>query len=1152
MSLCSVVETDVGDFEAAPHAEAPQTKLFKSGSLLAGLERDKSTRDSPVYNWIRKRQGELQSHYEKLKGIVTPFDQADAQKWPQAHARLIQERIAERLRVYIPELKGEPEEVLRRFFDDDGPHGFWPQRATQSITGGQADDQSIALLELIESRHKCLLLVSQGGGGKSSNLGKLFYEAAQGRLRTGSQAWTPLLFPLQALTLDDKGRLNKSPLISIEETLLSQFLPGHPADWQDSSLWKNLSGTPNLLVLLEGLNEVDDTVRDNAEQLIGNIERMVRGLESSGINYRVVITVRQQEEAQPEGLTRRLQSSDWGRRFVSYNLQPLDLNEATHKVRRVLGNKAERLLNLLGDDGCELLTNPLLLRLMLDNAPKFDKEKSQDVGTITRSDLYDVAVERLLERDTSEQRLVGVLQNARVARQGLEILAAASLEGEELAVHSAHKPKRSGGGTYLSREAVPNLIARSVHKNKWGAAEWWRDLESRSGRPLTFAEVADALLRLNLLDAPEGTHVSFLHETFRDYLASGQLCQGSRETEEGLWQSGGIAFKNLQEHKWEGVIGFAVERSDSVEPLLRAVECDHLPSETRRRALEVWRLFGVARLEDINRIWGVFTSTGERLLLDAAGYALQDILLQPDAEKARIHFGHQLIEEVIESKEPICKIAVAQIARVLGHIAGPEVFKAMLKALSDASPGVRVAALLSFINYEVDDAVLEAIARVSLEDDDTMVRFVAMDVLLAVFRRKRDAKFRRMVPDVVQKFRASHHAPADRLTVVRWLGCSPFGDWTTQILWEELIESKPNDNPEFQTVRWMAARFLCSSFHRAKLTRAQKEELRAIARNEGEPPPLRAVLRELDRLCHLFDDGEGHWPPLPVNLSADVVADLSGLFPERHPREEPHLWREWQHLQQSLDATYHHFFNSAWQNVRLAYSYFSFATREKRLFISHIEDILKRADRESQASAVRLLCCLGVSDAELLRLRLLCLQHSDADVRHHAATSVLNFVEHSALAHQLWENLHNDLDHTARWDAAGSLGHMVGELVLPALIERAHNDASPLARGFLAERLRYFAHRLEAREALLLFIRNEPNVTARARALRGFELVGTKDGLSTLESLFDDTSKTRHGVVKELARHIYEAIEKDPEPIWTLMENEGSRLTKQANKKSRT
>ncbi len=1131
--LQSWVTTDVQDFEAASSAE--EAISHYAGALLSEFEASEKTN-----KWLFDRRVALENRFKKWSeeanssGNQALGETQDlsltASTWPQSHARLIEERLAERLRIYLPQLRGEPEEVLHRFFDHEGVHGFWPQWITQWSADGTADDRPITLPDLIASSHPCLLLVSQGGGGKSSNLGKLFFDAARGKLLHEGQPWTPLLLPLQALNvLNDR-------LSSLEKVLLDQFLPDHPASWQASSLWKELGGTANLLVLLEGLNEVNDAVRDNATQLVSNIETMVGGLETSGINYRVVISVRQQEEAQPEGLMRQLRASEWGRHFVAYRLEPLSWNEAVDKLNDVLGADAEQFIQLLGEGSHAVLTNPLLLRLMLDNAVALnEKARRGEAPVITRSGLYNIAVERLLERDSNERRLLGVLQNASMARQGLEILAAASLEGQQPDNPTAHQSERRGGGTYLTREAVPYLLERSVREKKWEAANWWRDLESRSGRRLTYAEVADALLRLNLVDAPLGTHVAFLHETFRDYLASGRFCQSDDTYGRDSWRQD-VAFENFQEHKWEGTIGFAVERTGSAEPMLRAAESELLPSETRRRALELWRLTIIPSLEDIKRVWGIFTTTGERLLLDAVGHALQDILLQPGTEKARESFGIRL-EDLLDEDEATHKIVAAKIVRVLGHAAGPQVFKVMLRALDDHSSGVRVAAMLSFVANEIDDNSLAEVARLCLDDGDTMVRFVALDVLLAAFRRKRDPKFRHMVQSVVGEFRALYRAPADRFSVVRWLGCSSLEAWTTQVLWEELTDVGPYNDEETQVVRWMAARFLCSHLHRAKLTPAQKETLRGMAGDENEPPPLRTVLDELEKLCRLFDDGESSWPPSETMVSTDSSVDLWGLF-DAQRTEEPLLWQKWQQLQHSLDATYHHFLDSAWENVRLAYSYFSLSPREQQALISHLEATLKRSNRESQASAVRLLCCLGVSDNSLLRLRLLCLQHPDADVRHHAATSVMNFVEHSSLAHRLWKNLHNDLDHAARWDAAGSLCHLVGELVLPDLIDRARNDSSPLVRGFLAERLPSFAHREDAREALRFSLENEPNALACARAIRAYELVGTPDGLPLLQSLFEDTRNTRHGAIDTLARRAYRVIADNPEPIWALQPRE--------------
>ena len=1060
--------------------------------------------EDPVPSYVPDvSEGELQS-------FVAP-------KWWSGHRAITEQLMEKRVRAHIPYSPSEPRQVLRRFFDGDETNGFWPQRVVEVDALGQTSgDPSSLSQSLITSTQgsarnfsQCVLLTGAGGSGKSSNLDKLFFEAANGRLsEDGSsrdQVWVPVLFPLNALHVRN-GRLQ-----SIEDALSHEFLPG---EIQPSEVWRTLcSQVPNLLVLLDGLNEVSSAVRHHANDLVTNIESMVREFQALGVNFRVIMTCRQQEDAQPQQLIQKLEAGSWSVPFRRFEIQPLNWEEACDKLEIVFGDDALRVIDRLGDAAQATLTNPFLLRIVLSEVVEIKRYIDESLS-LTRSHICEIAINKLLDHDSKRQRLAGVLQNAELVRTGLEVLAAAMLDENK---------QEGSGSTYFPVEAIPDLLEGVVVKNYWNSGNWWQRLQNLNGRSLRFDEVADALLALNVMHVLGDKRVGFLHETFRDYLASG--CISSSDE----WKDGQIPSTSCLNPEWEEAVIFAVERNrnDSTEPLLRVIEDPSADTYLQRRAVEIWGRLGRLTSFDINRVSAIFFSD-ERLLRDAASHALREVLLRSTAKSERSRFAH-FIDSQLGSNNSQVKLFAIRVVYGLGQAAEPKLRESIVRATNDSNPSVRVEALLTLINNATLQEVMES-ATLHCFDEDRGVRYAGLELLLAGFHRKRSPEFRKRAYSLLNEFQARFgHNPEDRYLLIRWWGRGTVEDWTTRNLVNEILQPSLIAIEDGDTLQWVAARFLCSSLHRCHISQEEKIQLFKIIEDAKRPAPLRAVLEQLKQLLLIFDE-ESQWPYTPPE--PDYILSLPPLSYSSTKAQgdtNSDLWGKWKtfHLSNKPVAS----MELCWGDVRVAHRYFSLSFSEAQAFITDLDKVLDSSDQAAWGLAVKLLGCLGLSDENLVRLRLKCLQHKDAHTRHHAATVLLNFCESVGLVAQLEHNFLRDQDHTTRWDAGGSLVHLVGEPILSELIERAERDPSPLTRGFLVERLRFFGYRPQVREALKRIIKNERNATVRARAIRCYELFGTPDELPLLADLSSDETMTRYGCIGALAAEVHEAITQHPSPM---------------------
>jgi len=1069
-------------------------------------------------SWLDELRARIRSDLDKVnqKLSFSPQDE---------YNQLTLQQIAGRTRFYVPSLPLPSQECLGEFFENQKTSGFWPQRVVRVDAGDQQVGPSISVSELVlEDEGRCLLLIGEGGQGKSCNLDKLFYDAVQKNGSWGESPWSALLFPLSVLR-KRREENGYDTVESIEEAIRREF-SAHFVGFHTPQLKQD--GTQlSWVILLDGLNEIPDNIRHRGNEVVENIRTIARQLAAQGVNYRIVVTCRRGEEQHPESLMRKLQSGVTGPAFTAYHLLPLSMEEARQKIEQTFQEKSANIIAALGSNASALLTNPLLLRLVLLHGGELLREKRN----ISRCDLYERTIIKLLQHDLNHPRLTGVLYDVEGARRALETLAAELLY--------------SNGGAPLFASEVAPLLWMSIQNNRWGASNWWHELQEQYGRNVPLEEVARDVEQLSLLFRPSTEEVSFLHDQFRDYLLSGRLF-------EAVWRNSKSLVPYL-EPNWEEGLMFALERVEAAsprsagsksttlikptEPLLQTIENREVGIYERRRALEIWARFAKFQTKEVERVFNVIGRESDRILLDTAGHAIRRVLLREPTQIAR-RKASAILEQRLKEGSREEKIAACKISRNLGRSLGTNLTGVLVANAEADDPAVSVAALLAINDTWLDEATIEAVIR-CCSSPSAIVRYTAYDLLLAVFRRKRSFAFRERVRRMSEEMSSPLSLPQDRYAVVRWLGASPMESWTTHLIVDQVCAVQ--DSKEGKIVRWMAARCLYSYFHRRHLSQEQWDDLATIMADEGQPAPLRAVLKEITTLHRLYDipsSLSSDWPPSsPVPLEWDDGSTVDDAGSIIQTEDEPELWKRWRQIESDQKATYGQHLDLTWEALGVAYDYFELDEAAKESLVTFLLRTLRTEHVDDCASVVRLSGAIGIADELLLNLRLTALNSQDANVRYHAAYALC---EHHGVVGQVLRNIH-DLDHATRWNAAATLFHIVGvgsdtgpkaEVLSIMLSLCGDTNQSALLRAFLVERLRFASYLPEVREAFVRCLTTDPDEGVCARALYSFQLFGRVEDLPKLERFLGDRRSTLLGTVGELAASSIGAVQEQAESLW--------------------
>jgi hypothetical protein len=283
---------------------------------------------------------------------------------------------------FYPERESQPRaigekphyiELQVQRLDADGNRIGNPRRLSEVITEGK-------------ERH--LLLLADGGAGKTTLLLKLFFDCLEGQCQPSSpesqrdDAWKPLIVPLFA---------NVGGLVNADYKALYQLFPEPHSE---------LESTENILIMLDGLNEITPSVRRQARALANCFHQFLKTLDDSNPNHWVILSCRKQEEIRGYGsLIGQIERDETKEYFVRYEVLQLPAEDGLNYLHRAVPQTAEQLINALGDRQTEILGNPMLLYLFSTlNPDKIKEMEREQQRPLNRSLIYKMAMDEWISK----------------------------------------------------------------------------------------------------------------------------------------------------------------------------------------------------------------------------------------------------------------------------------------------------------------------------------------------------------------------------------------------------------------------------------------------------------------------------------------------------------------------------------------------------------------------------------------------------------------------------------------------------------------------------------------------------------------------------------------------------------------------------------
>ena len=269
----------------------------------------------------------------------------------------------------------------RQFFEQGLLLPLRLQPVNRATTHWQAEGKEVTLDELLHHGKRHIVLIAEGGAGKSTLLLHLLFEAEQGRLRgraeNGEMSDEVHLAPVLARLRNYKGNTAAGVFFKDCE------LPSSGVSRTDVGLRRALETYPDLLLLLDGLNEVKAEER-------GRFAESCRKWFDAAKRHFIIATSRREDLLRPDTLL----GSDLFRDFAVYEVQPLTEQQVFAGLASVLSQKrAEAVRQQLDRAYPDLLRNPLLLTLA-----RFAAQRQPDAVSLGRASLYRSALEEWFNR----------------------------------------------------------------------------------------------------------------------------------------------------------------------------------------------------------------------------------------------------------------------------------------------------------------------------------------------------------------------------------------------------------------------------------------------------------------------------------------------------------------------------------------------------------------------------------------------------------------------------------------------------------------------------------------------------------------------------------------------------------------------------------
>ncbi|HIE29645.1 TPA: hypothetical protein EYP66_20435 [Candidatus Poribacteria bacterium] len=278
--------------------------------------------------------------------------------------------------------------------------------------GNRMESPGLLSEVIAEGKDRHILLLADGGAGKTTLLLKLFFDCLEGKCKLKTpenrvnDSWKQLIVPLF---------VNVGGLVDANYKALYQLLPEPHSE---------LEATENILIMLDGLNEITQSIRERARDLANCLHQFLKTLDEKNPNHWIILSCRKQEEIRGFGsLIGQIERDETKEYFVRYEILDLSLEAGENYLHRTVPQNAEQLINALGERQKDILKNPMLLYLFSTlNPVKIEEMEKEQKRPLNRSLIYKMAMDEWISKQF-EGKAFEIFRKEDAPRELLKILA---------------------------------------------------------------------------------------------------------------------------------------------------------------------------------------------------------------------------------------------------------------------------------------------------------------------------------------------------------------------------------------------------------------------------------------------------------------------------------------------------------------------------------------------------------------------------------------------------------------------------------------------------------------------------------------------------------------------------------------------------------